>query len=177
MDIDRIIYLAKDNADLICHCTCSFAPIAFPGQMDCPWCGCGWLFTCIYCRKALTFARGVWLEDLWENLAQLDLVNSGIKEPSPYRINEHAEALQEMLAEVKIGQKYVYLDGAIIPADATGVHLNGRHARHDFDFVPQVQALRDFDFIPHVETLKSRFILCDILGNKHYWTTNAINRE
>jgi hypothetical protein len=53
------VYLCKDNDDLISHCTCREALVAPPGQADCPWCGCGWLFSCLSCRKAFTFARAV----------------------------------------------------------------------------------------------------------------------
>lgn len=46
----KTIYLIKDNDDLCSHCACETAYITFPPQMDCPWCGCGWLFSCTACR-------------------------------------------------------------------------------------------------------------------------------
>ena len=53
----KTVYLVKANNDLISHCACSNAVIGAPAQMDCPWCGCGWLFVCSKCRKAFSFAR------------------------------------------------------------------------------------------------------------------------
>src|SRR6266566_1407987 len=61
MRIDGLymIYLRKANDNLVSHCKCDEAYISAPSQMDCPWCGCGWLFTCSHCRKAFTFAEAV----------------------------------------------------------------------------------------------------------------------
>jgi hypothetical protein len=161
----RIVYLAKDNADVVCHCACPHALIAYPGQMDCPWCGCGWLFTCIDCRKAFTFARGVEVDLSWEEVARHDLIKLGIPEPSAAHIRDHAEDIEALLAGVKVGQRYVYLDGVIIPADAAAVHFTGRHTRHDLEFVPHVKAQDDYS------------ILTEVLGNRRYWDENTDSRS
>ena len=47
----KIVYLKKASNELISHCGCEESRISYPAQMDCPWCGCGWLFSCITCRK------------------------------------------------------------------------------------------------------------------------------
>ena len=47
--------------------------IAAPVQMESPWNGEGWLFTCLNCRKNFTFARAVEVEESMEELAALDL--------------------------------------------------------------------------------------------------------
>ena len=52
-------YIAKANNDVLSHCQCADTLAAGPAQLDCPWCGCGWLFSCIKCRKAFTFGRVV----------------------------------------------------------------------------------------------------------------------
>jgi len=52
-----MVYLVKASNDLISHCKCEYAPIGAPGQMDCPWCGCGWLFLCPKCRRAFTLCN------------------------------------------------------------------------------------------------------------------------
>jgi hypothetical protein len=75
----RLIYLQKDNDDLVSHCRCREAFISYPPQMDCPWCGCGWLFSCIKCRKAFTFARAVEVNDSWEELACRDIRGMGME--------------------------------------------------------------------------------------------------
>jgi hypothetical protein len=129
--------------------------------MDCPWCGCGWLFSCIECRKAFTFARGVSVNESWEELAQRDMTNYGRESVSPEDIHNWVSAMKELLAEVEVGKKYVCLDGAIIPADADAVQFEGWHSRHDLDFVPQVAALED------------RSVITDLLSSTKYWRANA----
>jgi hypothetical protein len=160
-----IIYLKKDNPDLICHCKCPTALVTFPVQLGCPWCGCGWTFSCIECRRAFTFAVGVEVSESWEELARRDLVGFGIIKPSREAIKERAEAMKELLADVEIGGKYVYFDGAIIPVDATGIEFEGLHSQHDLKFVPQVKALFD------------RSIFDDVLTNVAYWEENAVSDE
>ena len=32
----KLIYLVKDNDELVSHCSCETARITFPPQMDCP---------------------------------------------------------------------------------------------------------------------------------------------
>jgi hypothetical protein len=159
------VYLAKDNGELVCQCSCREALITFPPQMDCPWCGCGWLFTCIECRKAFTFARGVRVAESWEELARRDLTNRGHKTVSPEDIDRWVTGMQQILADVEVGKRYVCLDGAIIPADAGAIQFEGWHSRHDLDFVPQVAALKD----PAVRT--------EILSSTKYWEANALPRE
>jgi hypothetical protein len=68
-------FLTKASDMVISHCRCPSenALIMFPAQMDCPWCGCGWLFTCRTCRKAFTFATAVEVEASLEELARQDL--------------------------------------------------------------------------------------------------------
>ncbi len=149
-----IVYLARDGADLVCRCTCSFAAVAYPVQANCPWCGCGWLFTCIDCRQPFAFARGVVVDDSWEELARHDLIKLGGREPSPHLVRKHAEAMRALLAGVRVGRRYVYVNGVVAPADAVAVHFTGRHAGHDLDFVPQVEALKDRSSSPRCWTTR-----------------------
>src|SRR5216684_6234859 len=142
------VYLVKDSNELVSHCNCQDAMITFPPQADCPWCGCGWLFTCIGCRKAFTFARGVVVNESWEATARRDLVNGRGREPEPEEVSRWVEAMQALLAEVEDGDQYVCLDGLIIPTETDRVTFEGWHARHDLDFVPQAAALTD----PSIET-------------------------
>src|SRR5437016_4029669 len=84
----KIIYLVKASNDLISHCACEHAIIGAPSQMDCPWCGCGWLFVCATCRKAFTFARAEEVELTWEKLAHKDLDGKWSRHPSSKEIQE-----------------------------------------------------------------------------------------
>lgn len=160
-----LIYLAKANNDLVSHCECETALITFPPQMDCPWCGCGWLFTCIDCRKAFTFAKAVQLDESWHEFALRDLTNRWGEAPGDDEVEQWVSAMQEMLADVEVGDQYVCLDGAFIPTDSAGVEFEGWHAAHDFEYVPQVAALKDSSII---ET---------VLANENYWQSNAIPDE
>lgn len=57
-----ILYLVKKNDDVISHCKCEESFVGEEGQLDCPWCGCGWLFSCSKCRKAFTFSEAAEIE-------------------------------------------------------------------------------------------------------------------
>jgi hypothetical protein len=155
------IYLKKANNELVSHCRCTEALITFPPQMDCPWCGCGWLFTCIECRKAFTFVEGVVVNETWEQTAARDLRNRWKTTPSNEDVSQWVGAMKELLADVRVGQRYVCLDGLFIPTDATSIQFEGWHSRHDLPFVPHVQALKD------------RSVLSCILGSQEYWKRTA----
>ena len=81
--MEKHLYLRKANNDLVSHCRCAKedALISSPCQMDCPWCGCGWLFTCSRCRKAFTFAEGVEVHESWEETANRTIRNLYRREP------------------------------------------------------------------------------------------------
>jgi hypothetical protein len=159
------IYLTKDNANLTCHCKCDNALITFPPQMDCPWCGCGWLFTCIECRKAFTFARGVEVDESWEDLAVRDLTNQWGKNPSPKDVNSWVESMKELLADIEVGGQYICLDGAFIPVEADAIDFTGWHSRHNLPYVPQVAALKD------------KSVVQQVLSNVEYWQASALAEE
>ena len=158
--MSKIIYLAKDNDDLISYCTCEEGLITYPLQVDCPWCGCGWLLACISCRKSFTFARGVEVSESWEELAARDLANGGFMTDDDL-IKGWVDAMQSMLADVIPGKRYVYFDGFVVPADEMALRLQGLHRSHDLAFVPQVKALSDPSMFNN------------ILANVGYWQTDA----
>jgi len=159
------LYLVKDDDRLISHCTCKWAWITYPPQMGCPWCGCGWLFSCIECRKAFTFAKAIETEVPWTALGRRDLKGQTGDFPEPEKIADWVRAMEELHADVRLGQRYVVFDGRFVPADAPGIDFEGWHARHRLDFVPQVAALTD----PSVKD--------DILSNPEYWASRALPSE
>lgn len=158
----RNIYLRKACDDVVSHCSCGDGRVTFPPQMDCPWCGCGWLFTCITCRKAFTFAEGFETDATWEELARDDISGGWHHEPSDEDVSAWVDAMQQILADVEPGRRYVILDGAVIPVDSAGVEFDGLHSHHDLDSLPQVDALSDSSVIPK------------LLANPEYWTANAL---
>jgi len=161
----KVTYLKKANDDVISFCSCGDGRAAFPDQMDCPWCGCGWLFSCITCRKAFTFAEGVEIEGTWEDLARADIRSMWKKEPEDEDVTSWVEGMKEIMADVEPGKRYVIIDGHVIPADAPNVKFDGWHARHDFTGLPQVKALTD------------KSALDVQLGDRRYWTENALPEE
>lgn len=161
----RHIYLVKANDEVVSHCKCGDGRITFPPQMDCPWCGCGWLFTCIRCRKAFTFAEGVVLDEAWEETAASDLRRRWNREPEQIDIDQWVDAMKELLADVIPGKRYVCLDGRIISVSEESVSFDGWHSRHDLDRVPQVTALSDPS------------ILKATLGNPEYWRSRALPED
>jgi hypothetical protein len=157
-----IVYLRKANADLVSHCSCGDGRVGFPAQADCPWCGCGWLFTCISCRKAFTFAEGVETEATWENLAREDFRKKYRDEPSEEDVADWVEVMKEVLADVEVGRRYVILDGTVFAAEATNVEFDGWYAHHTLAALPQVQGLTDDSAVG------------EVLRNPDYWYTNAL---
>src|SRR4026209_457862 len=103
---NTIIYLKRANKDLIAHCKCNDGRITYPPQMDCPWCGCGWLFTCITCRKAFTFAVAVELEATWEDLSREDWKAWGLTRISTKNIKSWVADMKALLGDVKVGETY-----------------------------------------------------------------------
>src|SRR6476469_1354353 len=116
----QTVYLAKANDDVISHCRCApqEALITWPPQMDCPWCGCGWLFGCIRCGKAFTFATGVLVNETLQEIGQRDVRRAWQRQPTEEEVREWVEAMQSLLQQVEVGRTYVYLDGFCLPMDS-----------------------------------------------------------
>ena len=165
LESTKITFLKKANDDVISFCPCGDGLVGFPAQMDCPWCGCGWLFSCRTCRKAFTFAEGVEIDSSWEDLAREDIRNKWNEEPSDEDIASWIEAMKEILVEVRAGGVYVIIDGTVISAEAKNIEFDGWHAHHKFAGIPQVQALSD------------RSVLDERLGDRGYWTANALPED
>lgn len=161
----KITYLKKANDHVVSFCSCGDGRMSFPAQMDCPWCGCGWLFTCVTCGKAFTFAQGVEIESTWEDVARKDIQNKWGKEPPDEDIASWIEAMKEILSDVRPGGRYVIIDGSVISEDAKNITFDGWHAHHEFADLPQVQA--------RVE----KSALDAQLGNRDYWKINALPKD
>lgn len=150
--------LVKANDDLISFCRCAPA-FATSGQADCPWCGCGWLFTCVDCRKAFTFARVAETEFSPEDLARRDFLRFGIKDADlkAEHIAAKAEWLSDQIEDLEVGTVCIILDGCVLPVEARDVAFDGWFARHAFDRPPQVAADGD------------RNVLEAMVGTAQYW--------
>jgi hypothetical protein len=160
------LYLRKANDDLVSHCDCDNADalISSPAQMDCPWCGCGWLFVCSKCGKAFTFAKGVVIHESWLTTAERVIRAAYGHEPEPGEAEEWVERMKIFLKRVQRGKIYVYFDGYVVPVTADGIEIEGSHARHELDFVPQIEAMSD------------QRVFDGVLCSREYWQSNRVER-
>ena len=157
-----ILYLKKKNDDFISHCNCGESIVGDSGQLDCPWCGCGWLFSCTKCRKAFSFAEAAYINKTWEEIAQEDLKGFSGNEPSQQDIEDWVECMQHMTSHLVEGETYIYLDGCFIPAQEENFTFDGLYSNHTFIKTPQIIALED------------NKIVDSVLSNPEYWRENAI---
>ncbi len=158
----KIIYLVKANNELISQCDCETASIGEPVQMDCPWCGCGWLFICSKCRKPFTFARAEALDITWNQLAHNDLGGKWGRQPTDAEIEEWIDFMKILLKGIRVGKQYVYIDGWVLETDETNLQFEGWYAKHEFANIPQVVALSDKSLIEST------------IENKNYWEERHI---
>ncbi len=159
------VFLAKASNDLISHCKCEHTFIGSPAQIDCPWCGCGWLFICPKCRKAFTFARAEQCDLSWEQLAHNDLDGKYGGQPNAEDVEEWIGFMKIMTKGLQPGKQYVYIDGWVFPIDEENLQFEGAHAQHDLAAIPQTTALIDRESIEKT------------LGNRDYWQERKIERE
>lgn len=153
------VYLKRANSKLICHCHCRDALISFPLQAACPWCGCGWLFTCSKCGKAFTFAKAVEIDFSLEDLVKrgFDAMQTSFTRAD---IRSWVSTMRRLLKGVVPGEQYVYFDGQFVPTAQADLELTGLHMKHSLNCVPQVEALRD------------KSIIKGLLRNQSYWESS-----
>lgn len=157
-------YIAKANNDVLSHCSCEGEIASGPAQLDCPWCGCGYLMTCMKCRKAFTFARIIDVDRTYEDIVREDLSRRDI-EVNDEVVAEGVEWMTEAFADHKVGDTVVYLDGAYLNIDTTNFAYDGWYAQHDFDR------------LPHVLALTQPNALQSTLGDKDYWLERELIDE
>ena len=152
------LYLRKANNDVLSFCGCDpkDALVAHPGQLDCPWCGCGFLFSCWKCRRAFTFAEAFETELTLDDIVRRDFeAFLGPRDAKEYlserglKMRKHD--IERMLQGVELGGAYVYLDGYAhrVGQERSFVGVYGRHALSGFPWLrPGASAdtlQRDFD--------------------------------
>jgi len=160
------LWLVRDSDDLVNWCRCEQGLVGRLPQLDCPWCGCGWLFSCVACRKCFTFARAEQVDGTLEDLARIDFERSWKRVPSTKELTEAIESIAWMIEDLEESQRVVVFDGLIIPADHDGeVEFEGWHSRHALPWLPHTRALED----PRVEE--------DILSNPEYWRAGELPHD
>jgi hypothetical protein len=136
-----MIYLKRANSEGVCWCSCEDALVSPPGlgQEACPWCGCGWLFACILCRKSFTFARAVEVDLTPDAICALDRLHfEDVTLTSNFHVAVQELKRRQRLTAVddlarynlQVGEEYVYLDGCVLPAVPGVVEIEGLRRRH-----------------------------------------------
>lgn len=150
-------FLFKASDAVLSHCGCTDAPASSTSQLDCPWCGCGWLIGCLNCRKAFTFAEVRETEIPLVEFARRDAAARGLTDISEAEFEEWAAEMAEMLDVFDVGDIVVYLDGGYFTVDSADVEFEGYFAAHRLDR------------LPHAEALQDPAMLDRVLGDKRYW--------
>jgi predicted ABC-type ATPase len=135
-------HLIKAYKKGICHCKCKLAFASIESQLSCPWCGCGWLFTCTRCGLAFTYAKVVDLPDDYRAVAGQLLVRRFGQVMDAELIEEASEDLKRRIEGFDVGDRVVYLDGHHLKLSSEPVAIYGRHSEHHFDVSPHWQELR-----------------------------------
>ncbi len=134
-------WLVRSSRDTICWCNCPDADaIASPpgsAQMDCPWCGCGFLTLCISCQKAFTYARCVEVPLTAEEIVQRWHKGSLGRGCAVDDLAEYAGALREVAEPLVLGEEYVTLDGELLDV-REGARFVGIAASHELAAVPHL---------------------------------------
>jgi hypothetical protein len=152
----KIKYLVKANDEGISHCRCEHSLAGGPIQLDCPWCGCGWMIACMTCHRAFTYARVVEIEGDYAALAERDLTSRGYQVDAD-DICQAADWFAAAMAPLSLGEVVVHLDGNYFPLDTAPVHFSGDFAEHRLDR------------LPHALERTHPGQLDAILGDKAYW--------
>jgi hypothetical protein len=135
--------LAKANDDVLSHCRCTSSLASIPGQLDCPWCGCGWLIGCTQCRRVFTYACVVEVDTDYQAHVQSDRRRGGYADFDPPELADCASWLEDTLADIPVGATVVYLDGMYFEVDDKPGRFEGIYALHDLPCLPHHAALTD----------------------------------
>lgn len=157
MDRKRTKFFFKANNDVLSHCSCENVPAMSTGQLDCPWCGCGWMISCSKCTKSFVFAEVRETDLTLMELGRAEVRSRGLKNISDADIAEWAGGMRTTLDYFEVGDVVVYLDGNYWAVDAEKIDFDGYHAHHELDR------------LPHVEALADPASLNRILGDPQYW--------
>jgi hypothetical protein len=149
-------FLVKANDQLVSHCTCTAPLASCSSQLDCPWCGCGWLICCQECGKAFTFAKVIQTDLTYEQIIRRDFSKRGY-DVGDSEVADLAIWLAEAMAPFELDDIVIYLDGAYFGIDERDIEFTGLFAEHSLNH------------LPHAEALKDSAVLGEVLGEASYW--------
>ena len=150
-------FIFKANDEVLSFCDCADAPAMSEFQLDCPWCGCGWLIPCSGCGKSFTFAEVRETDASLVELGRREADRRGLTSVTDEEVEAWADSMAEALEHFEIGDVIVYLDGAYWKLDSVDVEFEGYFARHQLKKLPHAEALEDSERLRNV------------LGNPDYW--------
>lgn len=142
-------WIVKASDEGVSCCSCAEALARLPGadQLDCPWCGCGWLFSCASCGLAFTYGRIAEVETWPTQIAHdmLTLNDDGTHaEVIPTRNLGRLPALRDAIANQSsllgaVGSDVVIIDGRVLPLDyeMRSAGFVGRRGVHRLSRLPQ----------------------------------------
>jgi hypothetical protein len=159
-------FLFKANDQVLSLCNCVGEPAMSTRQLDCPWCGCGWLIDCSKCQMPFTFAEVRETDIPIAELGRQEAKARGLSTVTEEEIAEWAAGMTEALDHFDIGDIVVYLDGSYWTVDSTNIEFTGYFAEHQLERLPHAEALAD---TPRLRA---------ILGDEYYWRERErANRE
>ncbi len=139
-------WLVRSSRDTICSCDCADvdAVSSPPGsaQMDCPWCGCGFLTLCISCSEAFTYARCVEVPLTAEEVVARWHRGSLGRDCSADDLVEYSGMLREVAEPLVLGVEYVTLDGRLLDL-REAARFVGKYAEHALAVLPHATYRRD----------------------------------
>jgi hypothetical protein len=150
-------FFFKASDDVLSFCQCDDEPAMSSGQLDCPWCGCGWMIACSKCTKSYVFAEVRETDIPLAELARREAKTLGLKDVTKDDIRLWVDDMTETLSHFDVGDTVVYLDGAYWTVDSTHLKYDGYYASHKLDRLPHTEALND---PPSLRAM---------LGDKQYW--------
>ncbi len=164
-----LLYRAMDPQSLAegarlakgCECPAP-TPATIGNQFDCPWCGCGWMLSCVACRRGFVFAVA---EDRGESIADLVARQAAhhaedfpsVAPATPAEQAEIASYYEKWYRVLTPGARYVVFDDVIVPVTAPRCYVRGAYGEHRLAYVPQVAAALD------------QKVLRDVLCAPKYW--------
>jgi hypothetical protein len=149
-------YLEKANNETVSFCQCEHALASIPGQLDCPWCGCGYLMSCTYCRKSFTYAQVVEIDLTYVEIVTADRKRGGYDTATEV-VKSQADWLADVMQDFETGDLVVYFDGFFLKLDAADLELEGLFANHSLAR------------LHHHDALIAPAALIATLGNVGYW--------
>lgn len=160
----KTLWLVADDPDGSWWCDCR------QGVVDAPWHnietfpsgGSGWLWTCANCSRCFMFARAVLMRGTLETLAKRRTPRTQRCIYPDGSVSVHTllatpddwlELVRPLAQQLREGERYVFLDGRVLPAKTGPVKFTGVFRSHD---LPE---------LPHL----SERLLEETIANPDYW--------